>query len=80
MLQDSHEAIKLITPPIVAAGTRHANRKGINAYNSLSRPETKEDEADSYTVTLTTSPADRRTSVFNESIDESKTQPLMARK
>ena len=71
MLQDSHEAIKLlITPPLGAAGTRHANRNGINAYNSLSKPETKEGDADSYTVTLTTSPAGRRTSVFDESIDE----------
>jgi len=73
MLQDSREASKIITPPLPTAAARHAN---INAYNSLSKPEAKDGDVDSYTVTLVTSPAGRRPSVLGEPVaDEAKSQP-----
>jgi len=82
MLQDTHEATKIITPPLATAGPRHGTRNSnINAYNSLSKPEAKDGENDSYTVTLTTSPAGRRPSVFEDSVvGEAKSQPSRARR
>ena len=76
MLQDSHDVSQVLTPPLAGAAGRNAN---INAYNSLSKPEAK--DGDSYTVTLATSPAGRRPSAFDETVDdETKSRTSMARK
>ena len=78
MLQDSQDASKVVTPPLPGAVVRHAN---LNVYNSLSKPEAKDGDVDSYTVTLVTSPAGRRSSAYEEpAVDEAKSQPLMAQK
>ena len=72
MLQDSHEVCKVITPPLPAAAARHPN---INAYNSLSKPEAKNGDGDSYTVTLVASPVAGRPSGPEEpTVDESSAQ------